>query len=108
MFQCQETQSIPPPMASFSGNVLQWVIYDAYDSDYTQQQLEKEREREAKEREKAPVSKIPIGKQKKGSKEPLSEIVKERILESWKVLERMVNQNTYNDIAKGFKAKKKI
>jgi hypothetical protein len=43
-------------MGTFSANVLQWIIYDAYQQDYAAQQLEKELERERKEKEKAPVS----------------------------------------------------
>lgn len=98
----QETQTIPPPMGAFSANVLQWVVYDAYKEDYAAQQLEKELERERKEKEKAPVSKLQTGAAKKNAgKSQLSEAVQGRVLECWKVLERMVNQNTYDDIAKG-------
>lgn len=91
-------------MASFSSNVLQWIIYDAYQQDYAAQQLEKELERERKERDKMAAA---GGKQaqqepkKAIGKAQLSEAVQARVLECWKVLERMINQNTYDDIAKG-------
>ncbi|KAJ8925798.1 hypothetical protein NQ315_009648 [Exocentrus adspersus] len=100
--RAQETQTIPPPMANFSANVLQWVIYDAYQQDYEAQQLEKELERERKEKDKAPVGKVKVAKKSSGRAQ-LSEAVQGKMLECWKVLERMVNQNTYDDIAKDYR-----
>ncbi|KAK9729109.1 hypothetical protein QE152_g16052 [Popillia japonica] len=50
--RCQETQTTAPPMATFSANVLQWVIYDGYLGDCAAQELEKLRKRERKEKEK--------------------------------------------------------
>lgn len=88
-------------MATFSVLVLQWVIYDAYQKDYEQQQLEKELEREKKEKEKAPISKLQAVGPKKSTRGQLGEAVQARVLECWKVLERMINQNTYRDIAQG-------
>ncbi|KAI4468627.1 dynein intermediate chain [Holotrichia oblita] len=102
--RCQETQTTPPPMATFSANVLQWVIYDAYLEDYAAQELEKLRERERKEKEKVPVAKHPAVEVKKPSgRAQLSEAVQGRVLECWKVLERMLNQNTYDEIAKDYR-----
>lgn len=89
-------------MGTFSANVLQWIIYDAYQEDYAAQQLEKELERERKEKEKAPISRHQaVMTRKLVGKAQLSEAVQGRVLECWKVLERMVNQNTFDDIAKG-------
>lgn len=88
-------------MASFSSFVLQWVIYDAYIEDYAAQQLEKELERERREKEKAPVGRAQMSSKKDGERAQLSEAVQGRVYECWKVLERMINQNTYDDIAKG-------
>lgn len=98
----QETQTVPPPMATFCANVLQWVIYDAYQKDFEAQQLEKELERERKERDKAPVSRHQVSKKGQGRAQ-LSEAVQGRVLDCWKVLERMINQNTYDDIAKDYR-----
>ncbi|VEN52191.1 unnamed protein product, partial [Callosobruchus maculatus] len=98
----QETQTIPPPMANFSANVLQWVIYDAYQEDFAAQQLEKELERERKEKEKMSIGK-PQPKKATMGRAQLSEAVQGRVLECWKVLERMINQNTFNDIAKDYR-----
>lgn len=98
----QDTQTVPPPMATFSANVLQWVIYDGYQQDFEAQQLEKELERERKEKDKAPVSRHQAPKKVQG-KAQLSEAVQGRVLECWKVLERMINQNTYDEIAKDYR-----
>lgn len=86
-------------MASFSANVLQWIIYDHYQADYEAQQLEKERERERKEKDKIQLTRTKVVK--KVGKTLLSEVVQGKILVGWKVLERMVNQNKYDDVAKG-------
>lgn len=88
-------------MATFSANVLQWIIYDSYLQDYAAQMLEKELERERKEKEKAPVSRHAAPPKKIAGRTQLSEAVQGRVFECWKVLERMINQNTYDDIAKG-------
>lgn len=88
-------------MATFSANVLQWVIYDSYQEDFAAQLLEKELEREKREKEKAPVSKQPTSSKKIVGRTQLSEAVQGRVFECWKVLERMINLNTYDDIAKG-------
>lgn len=90
-------------MATFSSNVLQWIIYDAYLQDYAAQMLEKELERERKEKEKAPVSRHTPAPKKIAGRAQLSEAVQGRVFECWKVLERMINLNTYDDIAKGMK-----
>ncbi|CAH1995874.1 unnamed protein product [Acanthoscelides obtectus] len=99
----QETQTIPPPMANFSANVLQWVIYDAYQEDFAAQQLEKELERERKEKEKMSIGKPSQPKKAAMGRAQLSEAVQGRVLECWRVLERMINQNTFNDIAKDYR-----
>lgn len=87
-------------MASFSSNVLQWIIYDGYQTDYAAQQLEKELEREKKEQGKMATGRVPA-QHKKVGKTHVSEVVQGKILECWKVLERMINQNSYDDIGKG-------
>ncbi|XP_066144066.1 dynein intermediate chain 2, ciliary [Euwallacea fornicatus] len=102
LMRAQETQTVPPPMATFSANVLQWVIYDDYQKDFEAQELEKELEREKKEKEKAPVSRQ-LAVKKTPGRAQLSEAVQGRVLDCWKVLERMINQNTYDDIAKDYR-----
>lgn len=63
--------------------------------------MEKERERALKEKDKLPVARHQAGPKKIAGRTQLSEAVQGRVFECWKVLERMINQNTYDDIAKG-------
>lgn len=49
-----------------------------------------------------PVSKHTAAPKKIAGRAQLSEAVQGRVYECWKTLERMVNQNTYDEIAKGF------
>lgn len=98
--QNNETQTLPPPIQMFGANVLQWIIYDGYADDFAQQEAEKERERLLREKDKAPVGKHQVVA-KKGGKQTMSEEMKGRMFEAWRVLERMVNLNSYNDIANG-------
>lgn len=93
-YQTVETQTIPPPRSTFGGNVLQWVIYDSYAEDYAQQQ--KEREKDTK---KPPPKKDES--KKKEDKTKASEQLNKKYLQSWQILERMVNQNIYDEIAQG-------
>ncbi|KAK9878542.1 hypothetical protein WA026_022439 [Henosepilachna vigintioctopunctata] len=95
----QEVQTVPPPRANFSGCALQWVIYDAYQKDFEKQEAEKEIEREKREKEKSVISLRPKTTKKKLDKTQMTEAVKLRIAESWKVLERMINQNTFYEIS---------
>ncbi|XP_022903959.1 dynein intermediate chain 2, ciliary [Onthophagus taurus] len=98
----QGTQTTPPPIEIYSGNVLQWIIYDAYLIDFAEQEAERERERLLKEKDKAPVGKHGAGPVKRAGP-TAAELTQGRIYEAWKVLERMLNQNTYNDIAKDYR-----
>lgn len=61
--------------------------------------MEREKEREKKEQGKLPVSRHQAQAKKAGRH--MSEAVKGRIFEAWRTLERMVNLNIYDDIAKG-------
>lgn len=95
-FKTQETQTVPPPRATFGAQVLQWIIFDAYEEDYAAQQREKEKEK------KVPmVHKKIMTKKKKTSEQ--NEAAQARLLVAWKTLERMVNLNTYDDIAKDYR-----
>lgn len=86
--QNMETQTIPPPRSTFGANVLQWVIYDSYCEDFAQQ--EKEREKEIT----ATSSKKPAKREekKREDKSKTTEQMNKKYLQSWQILERMVNQ----------------
>ncbi|XP_064607782.1 dynein intermediate chain 2, ciliary-like isoform X2 [Liolophura sinensis] len=90
------TATEPPPRATFSGNVTQWEIFDAYQDDFDKQEKNKEkkvvpgRKEEEKTRKKLAIS------------ETQGDDIN-RISTSARIVERMVNQNTYDDIAQDFK-----
>ncbi|XP_060136384.1 dynein axonemal intermediate chain 1 [Zootoca vivipara] len=92
-------QMEPPPRATFSDTANQWEIYDAYVEEL--QKLEKSKE---KEKQKAPVAKKEdkMRGRKLTSLESQSDDVT-KVTKAAKIVERMVNQNTYDDIAQDFK-----
>ncbi|XP_026578796.1 dynein intermediate chain 1, axonemal [Pseudonaja textilis] len=92
-------QMEPPPRATFSDTANQWNIYDAYVEEL--QKLEKSKE---KEKQKAPVTKKEdkmMGR-KLTSLESQSDDIN-KVAKAAKIVERMVNQNTFDDIAQDFK-----
>lgn len=94
-YRDRNTMTEPPPRVNFSSNATQWEIYDAYVEDFEQQQKNKTEK------------KITHGKasdDKKSKKITAAEQNDEiKIGKSAKIMERMVNQNTFDDIAQDFK-----
>ncbi|XP_053152583.1 dynein axonemal intermediate chain 1 isoform X3 [Hemicordylus capensis] len=92
-------QMEPPPRATFSAIANQWEIYDAYVEEL--QKLEKSKE---KEKRSAPVAKKvdKMRGRKLTSLESQSDDIT-KVAKAAKIVERMVNQNTYDDIAQDFK-----
>ncbi|XP_050769595.1 dynein axonemal intermediate chain 1 [Gymnogyps californianus] len=94
-------QSEPTPCKNFSATANQWEIYDAY-----VEELEKMERSKEKEKSKAQIAKREEEK-KKGRKltslesQHSDDITK--ISKAAKIMERMVNQNTFDDIAQDFK-----
>ncbi|XP_015178922.1 PREDICTED: dynein intermediate chain 2, ciliary isoform X3 [Polistes dominula] len=90
------TQTLPPPTALFNTHVFQWTIFDEYQEDYMQQQREKERER------RLPVTQVRREDIKK--KEQMENIeMYDRMIKAAKTLERMVNQNIFDEIAQDYR-----
>uniref|UniRef100_A0A669QD41 Dynein axonemal intermediate chain 1 n=1 Tax=Phasianus colchicus TaxID=9054 RepID=A0A669QD41_PHACC len=93
------SQSEPTPCKNFSANANQWEIYDAYMKEL--QKMEKSKE---KEKPKAQIGKKV---EKKRGRKLISlesqgdDITK--ISNAAKIMERMVNQNIFDDIAQDFK-----
>ncbi|XP_043284310.1 dynein intermediate chain 2, ciliary isoform X2 [Venturia canescens] len=90
------TQTAPPPTATFNSHVLQWIIFDEYQEDYAQQQREKEKER-----------KLPAAQTRKDDLKKKAQIeavaVTQRMLQAAKTLERMVNQNIFDEISQDYR-----
>ncbi|KAH1168540.1 hypothetical protein KIL84_013130 [Mauremys mutica] len=92
-------QMEPPPRATFSATANQWEIYDAYVEEL--QKLEKSKE---KEKQKPLVAKKEdkLRGRKLTSLESQSDDVT-KVTKAAKIVERMVNQNTFDDLAQDFK-----
>ncbi|XP_042311259.1 dynein axonemal intermediate chain 1 isoform X2 [Sceloporus undulatus] len=92
-------QMEPPPRATFSDTANQWKIYDAYMEEL--QKLEKSKE---KEKQKAPVTKkedLMRGRKLTSLESQSDDVTK--VAKAAKIVERMVNQNTFDDVAQDFK-----
>ncbi|KAF6123944.1 dynein axonemal intermediate chain 1 [Phyllostomus discolor] len=95
----RECQMEPPPRTNFSATANQWEIYDAY-----VEELEKQEKTKEKEKTKTPVTKK-MGKmsmRKMTFMESQSDDIT-KVAQAAKIVERMVNQNTYDDVAQDFK-----
>nr|XP_040567096.1 dynein intermediate chain 1, axonemal-like isoform X1 [Lepeophtheirus salmonis] len=100
----QDVQTEPPPRSNFSDTVNQWVIYDAYIAYEKAKEAQEEKEKTKNKEEKG--SKTAPALKKLLDLEPSSDPndkVNKKLFKAAKILERMVNQNTYNDIALDFK-----
>ncbi|ALC41273.1 CG9313 [Drosophila busckii] len=93
-----DTQTIPPSRSQFGANVLQWVIYDTYQQDFDQQQKQlagsgsKKDERNRTSRQKKFKDKTALAKQ-----------LNAKYLRCWQILERMINQNIFDDIGMDYR-----
>ena len=90
-------QTEPPPTASFSETVNQWVIYDSYVDYEYQKEMQDEQDRKSRAYETKITKKRLLGETKVNEGQELSD----KVVRAAKVLERMVNQNRYIDIALG-------
>ncbi|XP_026461255.1 dynein intermediate chain 2, ciliary [Ctenocephalides felis] len=90
-----ETQTIPPPRSQFGDILYQWTIYDDMEADFEAQQREKEKEKKVIHRHDEVEVRV----------EALNpaEVLTRRIFEGWKVLERMINQNTFDHISQDYR-----
>ncbi|CAF0780705.1 unnamed protein product [Adineta ricciae] len=99
----RETFVEQTPRATFSDNVSQWAIFDAYNEDYDLQQKAKEKE------QKKTLTKKDEEKKKKFvavdlSGDDMAKYARSKAASvSLKIIERMINQNTFDEIAQDFK-----
>ena len=89
--QDDEQQTEPPPRAKFSDTVTQFVIYDAYVTYEAEKEALEEQDRKGKSNEQNKYKRL-LGETQV---EPNDE-ANESLLKSARILERMVNQNTFN------------
>ena len=99
LLQCSEQQTEPPPSNKFAVTVNQWVIYDSYVEYEYQKELQDEQERLAKLCDpKRAMKKFCPDKQ---IDEEEKNDLEDKFLRAARILERMVVQNIYCDIALG-------
>jgi len=90
------TMTEPPPSVEYAGQSTQWEMFDAYVED---QDRKREAERKAKKVSKGGEA----GKKSEQAGPAESSIHGAAMTHASKILERMVNQNTYDDITHDFK-----
>jgi len=91
------TATEPPPRSNFSATANQWEIYDAYFEDIQKQEKAKEKAKQVPSFKKDDDK----GKKKLVVMDTASDDIS-RVATAAKIVERMVNQNTYDDIAQDF------
>ncbi|XP_030048711.1 dynein axonemal intermediate chain 1 isoform X2 [Microcaecilia unicolor] len=89
------SQTKAPPRTTFSGSVNQWEIYDAYVKEIQLQEKAKEKQKPSTKKEETIRKKL-VALEYQG--DDLT-----RVSKSSKIVERMVNQNIFDDIAQDFK-----
>uniref|UniRef100_A0A3B4Y7L8 Dynein axonemal intermediate chain 1 n=1 Tax=Seriola lalandi dorsalis TaxID=1841481 RepID=A0A3B4Y7L8_SERLL len=88
-------QTEPPPRSNFSATANQWEIYDAYVEELQKQEKDKEKQKA-----------LPSKKDNDKSRIMLTETQSNdftKVAKATQILERMVNQNTFDSIAQDFK-----
>jgi len=93
-----ETQTVPPPRSTFGANVVQWHIYDSYNEDYERQKREREKEML---KEKKPGLQKHTELKRGDGKTKATEEFNRKYFQKAQILERMVNQNIFDEIAHG-------
>lgn len=93
-----ETQTVPPPRSTFGANVVQWHIYDSYNEDYARQKREKEKEMM---KDKKPGLQKHAELKRGDAKTKAAEEFNRKYFQKCQILERMVNQNIFDEIAHG-------
>lgn len=97
-FRERSTETDPPPRSTFSATANQWKMFDAYEEHRAEQEKLK-----AKESSKGPGFKKDDDKKKKKllASEGAGDDIN-RVGEVARIIERMINQNTFDDIAQDF------
>ncbi|XP_051933225.1 dynein axonemal intermediate chain 1-like [Hippocampus zosterae] len=91
--QGRSCQTVPPPRCNYYATACQWNIYDVYMAELQKRELEKQKQKE-KESDKNKKKMMLI-------ETPSDDIT--QVSKSAKLLERMVNQNSYSEVAQDFK-----
>jgi dynein intermediate chain 1 len=97
-----EEMTVPPVSVDFTGQVTQWEIWDWYSKNLREQENDLERKKDKGKKSKEPVEakRLTIDTNESKKKDPMYSA---EMLRSLKVVERVVNQNAFDDILMDFK-----
>ncbi|XP_061687762.1 dynein axonemal intermediate chain 1-like isoform X3 [Syngnathoides biaculeatus] len=90
--QGRACQTVPPPRCNYYATAFQWDIYDVYMAELQKQEVKKEKQKDDTCEKNKKMMLI---------EKPSDDIT--QVSKSAKLLERMVNQNTFNEVAQDFK-----
>ncbi|BES91408.1 Dynein intermediate chain [Nesidiocoris tenuis] len=97
----ESTQTAPPPSSSLKEQLYQWVIFDDYQRDYANIVAAREKERKEKQilarHDAASAAAADRAAERANSQDGGSQ--ESRLFHAVKIMERMVTQNTFEDIA---------
>eukprot|EP00163_Fabomonas_tropica_P028063 TRINITY_DN5620_c0_g1_i2.p1 TRINITY_DN5620_c0_g1~~TRINITY_DN5620_c0_g1_i2.p1 ORF type:complete len:700 (-),score=180.55 TRINITY_DN5620_c0_g1_i2:218-2317(-) len=95
----RQTMTEPPPSTNFSATASQWEMFDAYVEDIDRNRSAKEKANKASRQKSEEISSKP-----QSVKSANEDVIYSGSMEkSLHVVERMVNQNTYDEIGQDFK-----
>ena len=99
-----EIQTDPPPRANFTQTVNQWIIFDCYEK----YERDKDQEDKTDIEDILRMNNVPSKKNDKNDAKKSKNVVEKehtdiRMLKAAKVLERMVNLNSFDEIAQDFR-----
>lgn len=92
----RDMQTEPPKKVEFKANVNQWIIYDKYIAHEEAKERAEEKENKV-DGETRPRRRTYLEKKE----EDFKEITDKKMIRCAKILERMVNQNNFDEIAIG-------
>lgn len=93
----------PPATTTFNGSATQWEMYDHYMEDQRRIALQKEMQKKKKPGEEAKSPEEKDGKDAGEGKKKPEVMSGPQMTRAVKVMERMVNQNSFDDLAQDFK-----
>jgi len=106
-YRHREDQTEPPPRADFFATANQWEIFDAYQADQLRQEREKEKANKKTARGASSDDRSALLAKKRAAIELEKQMNAgddlSKISRAAKIIERMVNQNTFSEIADDFK-----
>jgi len=96
----KQTETEPPPRATFGATATQWEMFDSYEADLARQKALKE---QMEGKKPSAFAKKDTKKKKLVTVDYAGSDDVRRVENAARIVERMVNQNSYDDIAQDFR-----